>query len=101
VKTLNLKALFEFTGCVVEKILVEAVGVQVSMRRNRRTKPHCSCSQIMLKDVREGEIAVYDRPLADRATVWVKLPVVQARCPKCRDLCTPRPPDVHPARNVS
>lgn len=100
-KTLNLKALFEFAGCVVEKILVETIGVQVSMRRDRRTKPHCPHCQVALKEVREGEIAVYDLPLGDRAAVWVKLPVVQGRCPKCWELCTPRPPEVHPTRNAT
>jgi len=101
VKTFNLKALFEFAGCVVEKILVETIGVQVSMRRDRRTKPHCPHCQVALKEVREGEIAVYDLPLADRAAVWVKLPAVQGRCPKCRELSTPRPPEVHPTRNAT
>jgi transposase len=101
VKTFNLKALFEFAGCVVEKILVETIGVQVSMRRDRRTKPHCPNCQVALKEVREGEIAVYDLPLADRTAVWVKLPVVQGRCPKCWELCTPRPPEVHPTRNAT
>lgn len=100
-KTFNFKALFEFAGCVVEKILVETIGVQVSMRRDRRTKPHCPCCNVALKEVREGEIAVYDLPLADKAAVWVKLPVVQGRCPKCRELCTPRPPEVHPTRNAT
>lgn len=100
-KTFNLKALFELAGCVVEKILVETVGVQVCMRRDRRTKPHCPCCGVALKEVREGEIAVYDLPLADKAVVWVRLPVVQGRCPKCRELSTPRPPEVHPTRNAT
>jgi transposase len=101
VKTFNLKALFEFAGCVVEKILVETVGVQVSMRRDRRTKPCCAACDVALKEVRAGEIAVYDLPLADKAAVWVKLPAVQGRCPKCRELSTPRPPEVHPTRNAT
>jgi len=71
VKTFNLKAFFEFAGCVVEKILVETIGVQVSMRRDRRTKPHCPHCHVAVKEVREGEIAVYDLPLADRTAVWV------------------------------
>ena len=101
VKTFNLKALFEFAGCVVEKMLFGTIGVRVSMRRDRRTKPHCPHCQVALKEVCEGEIAVYDLPIAARAAVWVKLPVVQGRCPKCRELCTPRPPEVHPTRNAT
>lgn len=100
-KTFNLKALFEFAGCVVEKVLVATIGVQVSMRRDRRAKPRCPHCQAALKEVREGQIAVYDLPLADRAAVWVKLPVVQGRCPECRELSTPRPPEVHPTRNAT
>ena len=100
-KFLNLKALYEFAGCVVEKILVEAIGVQVAMRRDRRCKPRCARCGVVLKEVREGEIAVYDLPLADKTAVWITLPVIQGRCPKCWELATPRPPEVHPTRNAT
>jgi hypothetical protein len=71
VKTFNLKALFEFAGCVVEKILVETIGVQVSMRRDRRTKPHCPHCQVALKEVRKQNC------LALRNNSW--LPAHRAR----------------------
>ena len=100
-KILNLKALFEFAGCVVEKILVETIGVQVAMRRDLRCKPRCPDCQVVLKEVREGKIAVYDLPVSDRAAVWITLPVIQGRCPECRELATPRPPEVHPTRNAT
>jgi transposase len=101
VKAFNIKALYEFAGCVVEKIRVEMIGVQVSMRRDRRCKPHCPDCQVPLNEVREGEICVFDLPVADRTAVWVTLPAVQGRCPKCRELSTPRPPEVHPTRNAT
>lgn len=100
-KSLNLKALYEFAGCVVEKILVETIGVQVAMRRDRRCKPRCPGCEVVLNEVREGQICVYDLPVADKTAVWVTLPVVQGRCPKCGDLTTPRPPEVHPTRNAT
>ncbi|MCH7226236.1 ISL3 family transposase [Haloferula sp. A504] len=100
-KSLNLKALYEFTGCVVDKILVEMIGVQVKMRRDRRCKPRCPGCEVVLDEVREGEICVFDLPVADKTAVWVTLPAVQGRCPRCGELSTPRPPEVHPTRNAT
>jgi transposase len=101
VKTFNIKALFKFAGCVVRKILVEGVGVQVAMRRDGRSKPRCPNCEVALNVVREGEIAIYDLPIADKAAVWITLPAIQGRCPKCYELSTPRPPEVHPTRNAT
>lgn len=101
VKSFNIKELFRFAGCVVEKFLVEKVGVQVAMLRDCRCKPRCPDCRVTLKEVRAGKIAVYDLPLADRNTVWVTLPAVQGRCPQCRMLITPRPPEVHPTRDAT
>jgi len=101
VKAFNIKALYEFAGCVVEKIRVEVIGIQVAMRRDRRCKPRCPDCGVVLKEVREGEIAVYDLPVADRTAVWVTLPAVQGRCPECWELSTPRPPEIHPRRNAT
>jgi hypothetical protein len=84
VKTFNIKELFRFAGCVVGKVLVEKVGVQVAMLRDGRCKPRCPDCRVTLKEVRAGKIAVYDLPLADRNTVWVTLPAVQGRCPQSR-----------------
>ena len=100
-KSLNLKALYEFAGCVVDKILVEMIGVQVKMRRDRRCKPRCPGCEVILNEVREGEICVFDLPMADKTAVWVTLPAVQGRCPKCGELSTPRPPEIHPTRNAT
>ncbi len=100
-KAFNIKALYEFAGCVVEKIRVELIGVQVSMRRDRRCKPRCPDCQVPLNEVREGGICVFDLPVADKTAVWVTLPAVQGRCPRCRELSTPRPPEVHPTRNAT
>lgn len=100
-KTFNFKDLYEFAGCVVEKVLVEMVGVQVKMRRDRRCKPRCPDCAVVLNEVRNGEICVFDLPVASRTAVWITLPVVQGRCPKCRELSTPRPPEVHPTRNAT
>lgn len=101
VKTFNIKELFRFTGCVVRKVLVEGVGVQVAMRRDGRCKPRCPDCDVSLREVREGRIAVYDLPIADKTAVWVTLPAVQGRCPECRRLSTPRPPEIHPTRNAT
>lgn len=60
----------------MEKILVESVGVQVAMRRDGRCKPRCQNCMVTLREVREGSIAVYDLPLADRVAVWVTLPAI-------------------------
>ena len=100
-KTFNIKALFEFTGCVVRKILVESVGMQVVMRRDGRRKPRCPCCEVPLREVRDGEIVVYDLPVAEKTAVWVTLPAIQGRCPKCHELSTPRPPEIHPTRNAT
>jgi hypothetical protein len=64
VKSFNIKELFRFAGCVVEKFLVEKVGVQVAMLRDCRCKPRCPDCRVTLKEVRAGKIAVYDLPLA-------------------------------------
>ena len=101
VKTFNIKELFRITGCVVKKILVEGVGVQVAMRRDGRCKPRCPDCNVTLKEVRAGSIAVYDLPIADKTAVWVTLPAIQGRCPACRGLSTPRPPEIHPTRNAT
>ncbi len=61
VKTFNIKELFRFAGCVVGKVLVEKVGVQVAMLRDGRCKPRCPDCGVALKEVRAGKIAVYDR----------------------------------------
>src|SRR5690606_17040443 len=71
------------------------------MLRDGRCKPSCPDCRVALKEVRAGKIAVYDLPLADRNTVWVTLPAVQGRCPQCRMLITPRPPEVHPTRDAT
>jgi hypothetical protein len=42
VKTFNIKELFRFSGCVVGKVLVEKVGVQVAMLRDGR----CALRQV-------------------------------------------------------
>jgi transposase len=101
VKTFNIKALFEFAGCVVRKILVESVGMQVAMRRDGRCKPRCPSCEVPLREVREGEIVVYDLPIADKTAVLVTLPAIQGRCPRCHEFSTPRPPEIHPTRNAT
>lgn len=100
-KLLNLRDLYEFAGCVVEKIHVEEIGVQVTMRLDGRCKPRCPDCGVALRKVREGRIAIFDLPVVDRNVVWVTLPAVQGRCPKCGELSTPRPPEVHPTRNAT
>jgi transposase len=101
VRSLNIKALFKLSGCVVEKLLVEEVGVQVKMRADRRCKPCCPECGGVLAEHRKGQIAVYDLPLADKTAVWVTLPAIQGRCPDCRCFFTPRPPEIHPLRDAT
>ena len=60
-KTFNIKALFNIPGCVVEKILVESVGVQVAMRRDGRCKPRCQDCMVTLREVREATVRRYER----------------------------------------
>lgn len=75
----------------MDKILVEMIGVQVKMRRDRRCKPRCPRCEVVLNEVREGEICVFGLPVADKTAVWVTLPAVQGRCAECGELSTPRP----------
>lgn len=100
-KTFNIKALFKLSGCVVEKILVEEVGVQVKMRADERCKPSCPDCGARLKEHRKGQIAVYDLPLAGKTAVWITLPVIQGRCRPCGCFITQRPPEVHPKRDAT
>lgn len=100
-KTFNIKALFELGGCVVEKFLVEEVGVQVKMRPDRRCRPSCPECGARLKEHSKRHLAIYDLPLADKTTVWLTLPSIQGRCPDCRCFITRRPPEIHPTRNVT
>ena len=100
-RSLNIKALFKLSGCVVEKLLVEDVGVQVKMRADRRHKPRCPECASVLTGHRKGQSAVYDLPLADKTAVWVTIPAIQGRCPRCRCFVTPRPPEVHPLRDAT
>jgi hypothetical protein len=98
VKTFNIKELFRFAGCVVGKVLVEKVGVQVAMLRDGRYKPRCPDCRVALKEVRAGKIAVYDLPLADRNTVWVTLPAVQVAARNAGCLSLPGlPKSIQPA----
>jgi hypothetical protein len=92
--------LFKLGGCVVEKILVEKIGVQVKMRADGRSKPCCPECGSHLSHHRNGMIAVLDLPLADRSTVWITLPAIQGRCAQCRCFVTSRPPEVHPLRDA-
>jgi transposase len=93
--------LFKLSGCVVEKLLVEEVGVQVKMRADARCKPSCPECGSTLVEHRKGQIAVYDLPLADHTAVWLTLPAIQGRCPQCRCFATPRPPEIHPLRDAT
>ena len=100
-RSLNIKALFKLGGCVVDKILVEEIGVQVKMRADARSKPCCPECGSRLSGHRNGVIAVLDLPLADRATVWITLPAIQGRCLECRCFVTSRPAEVHPLRDAT
>ena len=100
-RSLNIKALFKLGGCVVEKLLVEDIGVQVRMRADRRGKPCCPECRSRLSDHRRGEIAVYDLPLSDKTAVWITLPTVQGRCAQCCCFVTSRPAEIHPLRNAT
>lgn len=100
-KTLNIKELFELSGCVVEKLLVEEVGVQVKMRPDKRCKPRCPECGSRLKEHSKRQLLAADLPLADKTTVWLTLPAIQGRCSSCRCFLTQRPPEIHPTRNVT
>lgn len=100
-RTFNIKALFELGGCVIEKLLVEEVGVQVKMRPDRRRKACCPECGGRLKEHSRRQLAIFDMPLADRTAVFLTLAAIQGRCPDCKCFTTQRPPEVHPTRNVT
>lgn len=100
-RSFNIKVLFKLSGCVVEKLVVEDIGVQVKMRSDARCRPCCPNCHSPLSEHRKGSIAVFDLPLADKTAVWITLPAIQGRCPRCRCFVTQRPPEVHPLRNAT
>jgi hypothetical protein len=92
VKTLNIKALYELDGCVVEKILVEEVGLR---------KPCCPECGARLKRHSKRQLVIYDLPLADKNAVWITLPAIQGRCAEWECFVTQRPPEIHSTRNAT
>ena len=100
-KTLNLRALYRFDGYVVEKIVVEDVGVQVKMRFDGRRGPCCPRCAGGLSVHRKGVGLAADLPLADQRTVWVTFPVVQGKCAACDSFVTTRPAEIHPTRKTT
>ena len=100
-KSYQISRLYKFDGLIVEKLLVEEVGVQVKMRRDKRCSircPHCGGST---RTHRESTLLVYDLPLVEHTAVWVTMPATQVKCLKCKELSTSRPEQVHPTRNAT
>jgi transposase len=93
--------LYRFDGYVVEKVVVEEVGVQVKMRFDSRRRPCCPRCAGGLSVHRKGVGLAADLPLADRLVVWVTFPVVQGKCGACDSFVTTRPAEVHPSRKAT
>lgn len=100
-KILNFRALYRFDGYVVEKVVVEGVGVQVKLRFDGRRKPCCPRCDGVLSTHRKGVGLATDLPLADRMMVWVTFPVLQGRCASCDGFVTTRPAEIHPSRKAT
>lgn len=100
-KSCQISRLYKFDGLVVEKLLVEEVGVQVKMRRDKRHSIRCSHCGGSTRTHRESTLVVYDLPLVDHSAVWVTMPATQVKCVKCGKLSTPRPEQVHSTRNAT
>ena len=100
VKVLNFNALYAFAGYVVEKVVVEEVGVQIKLRFDRRRRPCCPQCGERRGEHRVGSGLAYDLPIAERPVV-VTYPVRQVRCRPCGGFQTVRPVEVHPSRGAT
>jgi transposase len=100
VKVLNFNALYAFDGYVVEKVIVEEVGVQIKLRFDRRRKPCCPKCGEHRGEHRVGSGLAYDLPIVERP-VLITYPVRQVRCRPCGGFQTVRPAEVHPSRGAT
>lgn len=101
VKVLNFNALYAFDGYVIEKVIVEEVGVQIKLRFDRRRKARCPECARRCAEHRTASGLAYDLPIAERPVV-VTYPVRQVRCAPCGvGFQTLRPAEVHPTRGAT
>ena len=99
-KILNFRALYRFDGYVVEKIVVEEVGVQVKMRFDGRRGPCCPrCGGGFRATARGWDWRRICRwPTADRVG---DLPGRAGQMRRCDSFVTTRPAEVHPSRKAT
>ena len=100
-KVLNINALYDFDGYVVDKISCQKIGAQINLRFDERRGPRCpNCSDRLSKH-RCRRQSVSDLPVASGLIVYVNFPVVQGLCHKCQHFVTTRPKEVHPTKDAT
>ncbi len=100
-KVLNIKALYDFDGYVVDKISCQKIGAQVNLEFDGRCGPRCPNCGIRLPKHRCLRQSVADLPVASGLIVYLNFPVVQGHCRKCRFFFTTRPKEAHPTKDAT
>jgi transposase len=101
VKVLNIKALYDFDGYVVDKISCQKMGAQVNLEFDGRCGPRChNCSTRLTKHRCKRQTAA-DLPIASGLIVYINFPVVQGLCRKCQHFVTTRPQEIHPTKDAT
>ena len=100
-KVLNITALYDFDGCVVDKISCQKLGAQVNLEFDGRCGPRCPNCGNRLPKHRCGRQSVADLPVASGLIVYINYPVVQGRCGKCQFFFTTRPKEAHPTKDAT
>jgi transposase len=101
VKVLNIKALYDFDGYVVDKINCQKAGAQVDLLFDKRCGPRCPNCGNRLPKHRCRTQSVADLPVASGLIVYVTFPVVQGHCRKCQFFFTSRPKEAHPTKDAT
>ena len=100
-KVLNIKALYDFDGYVVDKISCQKIGAQVNLEFDGRCGPRCPNCGIRLPKHRCLRQSVADLPVASGLIVYLNFPAVQGHCRKCRFFFTTRPKEAHPTKDAT
>ena len=100
-KVLNIKALYDFVGYVVDKISCQPLGAQVNLEFDGRCGPRCSNCGISLPRHRCRRQSAADLSIASGLIVYINFPVVQGLCGKCQHFVTTRPKEIHPTKDAT
>jgi transposase len=101
VKVLNIKALYDFDGYVVDKISCQTLGEQVNLEFDGRCGPRCWNCGTRLPRHRCRRQTAADLSIASGLIVYISFPVVQGRCGKCKHFATSRPKEIHSTKDAT